>query len=77
MTRELLFPQRSQEYMVQESTSDNMLIQLNCHYRASFFGVLLAEEGISYYRVGDYEYELQKGDILFCVPQEVFKVIYF
>lgn len=77
MTRELLFPQRSQEYMVQESTSDNMLIQRNCHYRASFFGVLLAEEGISYYRVGDYEYELQKGDILFCVPQEIFKVIYF
>ncbi|MEI2273748.1 helix-turn-helix transcriptional regulator [Sphingobacterium sp. ML3W] len=77
MTRELLFPQRSKEYMVLESTSDNMQIQRNCHYRASFFGVLLAEEGISYYRVGDFEYELQKGDILFCVPQEVFKIIYF
>ncbi|WP_398455977.1 AraC family transcriptional regulator [Sphingobacterium thalpophilum] len=77
MIGDSLFPLRSKEYMVLDLNGETMHIQRGCYYRASFFGIILIEEGTSYYRVGDYEYQLQKGDILFCVPQEIFKVIYF
>lgn len=69
-------PLRNKEYFVLDANSKNLRIQPNKLYRAGYFGLMIMEEGSSYYSLGDHEYQITKGDILFCVPQEVFKLIY-
>ncbi|MFD2966515.1 helix-turn-helix domain-containing protein [Sphingobacterium bambusae] len=70
----MLVPQRNRDYVVAAASYHDMQISLARFYRAEYFGLILIEQGSSYYSVGDYEYEVKAGDILFCVPQEIFKV---
>lgn len=69
-------PLRSTEYIVLKGESELMHIQPHRLYRANYFGLMLVEEGCAYYSVGDFEYQVAKGDVLFCVPQEVFRLVY-
>jgi len=71
-----MFPYRNKNFVLSNRTASNQLISLHQVYKSEYFGVMLMEEGSSYYSVGDYRYELHKGDILFTVPEEIFKIHY-
>lgn len=76
LTANLHPPLRCLDYHVIHVNSDSMNIQPHRWYRAEYFGLMMLLEGSAYYSIGDHEYQISKGDIMFCVPMEVFKVIY-
>lgn len=70
------FPLRSKEFFAANVTIENIRIQPNKLYRSDCFGVMILEEGSMFYSIGDHEYQITKGDILFCVPKEAFRFLY-
>lgn len=68
---------KTKDYFVFETDRDGLMLKLNLHYRANYFGVILILEGTSKYNIhaDDKEYIITKNDVLFCVPDQTFKII--
>ena len=70
------FPLRSKEFLADAVTMENIIIKPNKLYRSDCFGVMILEEGNMFYSIGEHEYQIAKGDILFYVPKETFRYLY-
>ncbi|MCP1994529.1 AraC family transcriptional regulator [Flavobacterium sp. HSC-61S13] len=67
---------KTKDYFIFDTNHNNLSLKLEYYYKADYFGVIMVMEGCCDYNIGVEEtaYHLSKGDILFCVPSEIFRV---
>ncbi len=67
---------KTKDYFIFDTHNNNLSLKLESYYKADYFGVIMVMEGYCDYNIGVEEtvHHLSKGDILFCVPSEIFRV---
>ncbi len=69
---------KTKDYFIFDTHKDNLSVEIDLYYKADYFGVIVVLEGECDYDIGidKTAYHLSKGDMLFCIPSEIFKINY-